>query len=468
MSISSIPQPKSKSQIDHETPLQMFRRLLPRTIVAADRDAMGLRCPFPKARALGYSEICPNTDERVIFIIVDADAAPVYEVDPLTGELVRVNVAATSWIDAGLPPPNLIIENPKTGHAHLVWILEDPLILSTQTRALRYAQAIQRAMTRAIGERISYAWPMASMHNPFSERYTVREVCPTPYRLDTLAAGLDLAAPPREFRVIGRDDVIGLPHGQRNDGLFWHLMNAAAPRLMSRCKTEGEYIDSIMDYAADLNATFQPPMDGKELQTVASRVATIYRPYVQRDRAAELKAQRHAEGRTREAYEAPTREREREAHRLRALGLTIAQIAERLGVVIRTVKRYLSRAIDMVIGVIPIQGNVPCEPGRNATSTPEEGKKVMQELADQANSKSGNVIDGVLSPWSRLYRAADATDARYRPVIQERVLCAGGAVLQVLDASVRGDQAALRLLRERDLDFANLLTKLLPEMERAA
>lgn len=339
-----------------ESALDRFRRLLPRHVEAADREAMQFRRAMPKPWALKMSELWPNDDERIVCIVVDVDIDPTNQIDPVTHENLSIPSASGTWIDAGVAQPNLILENPTSGHAQLVWLLEDVLWPKQQPKAPRYAEAIQRALTRAIpgGDRC-YTWPTASMHNPFSSRYRVREVRRTPYRLNELAQGLDLETRHSTPRQSRREDIMGLSIGTRNEGLFRHLLHVAY-HLMRRSTDDEAYCGAVMEYASALNATFNPPMDSKELSTIVGQVLR-YRPFSKRDRAGELKAKRHAEGRSREAYEAPTRQREREAHRLRAIGKTIAEIAATLGVVVRTVMRYLSKSVETVIGVIPIQGN---------------------------------------------------------------------------------------------------------------
>jgi len=297
---------------------------------AADREAMhGLAYPQRKPWALQHSEICPNDDERILAIVVDVDAAD----------------AATSWMDAEIARPNFVVTNPRNGHAHFVWLLDDeregPIWVERQARAIRYADAIQRALTKAVGGDLRHtgaAWRTQPMHSPVSDRYVTREIHRHAYRLEELGVGLDLDAPRRAFHdAPGGEDSWEL--GSRNDGVFkWLLRNAG--RVMQRCRDEHEYAMAMEQLASTANDACSPRLDPKEVATIL-KSAMRYRSFRRRDRAAECKAKRHAEGRSREAYLGAVTERRERARHLRAAGWTIPQISAELGVVTRTIDRYV-------------------------------------------------------------------------------------------------------------------------------
>ncbi len=340
MSTLSVPNNQPTCQAETESALNIFRRYLPCKMIGADRSAYQYQRSLPKAWALQCSEIKANDNKRIVCITVDVDS----------------ETASTAWLDAEIAPPNLVIQNPTNGHAHLVWLFDDVLYLSTQHNAPRYAKAIQRALTFALapfGGDPSFSWPNAFMHNPFHERYRTREIHNRLYRLDDLAQGLDLQ-PIRHCQTTTIQDIAGLQEGERNEGLFRFLLSSA-PRVMGRCKDSTAYYEQMADLAFGTNATFDPPLPTKEVGTTLKSVLH-YRRFRKRNRAAERKAKRHADGHSKERFDREMRARIVETHRLAKLKTPWAEIARRIGVTPRTIARYLNKN-EYMIGVARIQGN---------------------------------------------------------------------------------------------------------------
>jgi len=102
-----------------------------------------------------------------------------------------------AWIEAELPAPNLVIVNPRNGHAHLVYLLgawvqtdcSDPRRL----KVVRYAAAIERAYNAALGADPAYTGRFH--HNPLSDAYVTKIGRDAPYSLDELARYVDLYEP---------------------------------------------------------------------------------------------------------------------------------------------------------------------------------------------------------------------------------------------------------------------------------
>ncbi len=103
-----------------------------------------------------------------------------------------------AWIEAELPAPNLVVVNPRNGHAHLIYLLgawvqadfSDPRRL----KVIRYAAAIERAYTAALGA--DQAYPGRFQHNPLSAAYVTKVGRDAPYSLEELARYVDLTTPP--------------------------------------------------------------------------------------------------------------------------------------------------------------------------------------------------------------------------------------------------------------------------------
>lgn len=340
MSDRSVPHHGPLSQVPLGG-LERLRWILPRRLEAADRGAMQFRRLHQKAWALKtFSEIWLNDDQRVNAIVVDADHEPIVTADPLTAMPVVESVAASSWLDAGCVPPNLVVMNPATGHAHLIWLLDDSIWCRQQPKAIRYARAIQVALGRAVGAKDIGSLTM-SAHNPWSTCYQTRVVHAHAYRLDEIARGLDLYL--RTWRLGANrqdDDPDFIPCGARNETIFRVVLSRSGS-IMRRCRDEKEYEAALQSEATRIHGRCEAALDACEISCAVEWIIK-HRPFRCRDRAAECRARRHAEGRSWAARTAPTRAREAEARRLRTEEhLTIVAIAERLGVTTRTVDRYL-------------------------------------------------------------------------------------------------------------------------------
>jgi len=93
--------------------------------------------------------------------------------------------------------PNLVVVNPRNGHAHLVYLLgawvQTDFGDSRRLKVVRYAAAIERAYTAALGADPAYTGRF--QHNPLSDAYVTKIGRDTPYSLDELARYVDLNEP---------------------------------------------------------------------------------------------------------------------------------------------------------------------------------------------------------------------------------------------------------------------------------
>ncbi|MGB8266081.1 MAG: replication initiation protein [Candidatus Velthaea sp.] len=332
--------------------------MLPRELEATDREAWQYRRHHSKGWAVRkFSEIWPNDDKRIILIQVDVDLAPIETVDLLTGLPVFESAAAASWVGAGVPPPNFVVVRKATLHAHLVWLLDDPIWVGKQKTAPRFARALQRALGVAVGAK-DLGSLQNGVHNPWSDANQIRIVHDRAYRLRELAEHLDVPrpwSPKPDANDEYAEDPVAIISGMRNETIFRTLLHRAY-RIMRHCKDECSYEAALYAEAERLHRLCEAPLDPDEIPDMLTRIPR-YAPFRRRDRAAEVKAKRHAVGRTREAYLAGPTERRERAGRLRQAGKTVAQIAAELGVDERTIRRYLCdiRIDSTRIGPIPIR-----------------------------------------------------------------------------------------------------------------
>jgi hypothetical protein len=101
--------------------------------------------------------------------------------------------AAMDWYDLRVPTPNLAIQNPANGHAHLVYGLSVSIRTATNAKIkpLRYAAAIESALCAALDADRGYCGLIAK--NPLNNFWRVKEWSSSFYCLDELADSLDLS-----------------------------------------------------------------------------------------------------------------------------------------------------------------------------------------------------------------------------------------------------------------------------------
>jgi hypothetical protein len=294
------------------------------------------------------SEVVLNCPERIVALVADVDLAPLVVVGD-DGAQTITYPSTTAWKAAGVAEPNLIVLNRVTGHAHLIWLLSHAVFARTQPRAPRYARRIQRALAKACGATDRGSLSMTA-HNPWSPVYETIVVSSERRRLADLAQGLVLEREwtPQFCATNLGEDPVTIPEGTRNQTIFWSVLRAAA-RIMRRCHSPEEYARALGSEALRFHGFCSAPLDDDEIPHMVRWIAEKF-PFRRRDRAAELKAKRHAEGRTWAARVARTNEGRAKAIRLRREGRTIPAIASALGVTTRTVDRYLrsTRQIDAI------------------------------------------------------------------------------------------------------------------------
>jgi hypothetical protein len=131
-----------------------------------------------KAKALKYRCLQFNGPKYLSYLVFDVD-------DP---------EAALAWQEANLPRPTLVIESPRTGHAHYAYELATPVKLENKKSA-RYAYAIRDAMRASLrGADLDYCGLLTK--NAFHPDWRV-ETHDHAYTFSELAEHLDLERRPR-------------------------------------------------------------------------------------------------------------------------------------------------------------------------------------------------------------------------------------------------------------------------------
>lgn len=180
---------------------------------------------------------------------------------------------ALAWEDANLPLPNLIMTNPKNGHAHLLYEIKEGIWKKSpkdprpgEALPVRYLQAVYKAMAEALGADKSY--PGLLVKNPLHDAWTVTYGNQQPYTLGELSAHLDLLPAPKNGKLI--EDVDG-----RNCTLFCSL-RFFSYRVVNEYRDNHNFLsfkDDLWDELQTLNDELPNPLMDSELRGILKSVA---------------------------------------------------------------------------------------------------------------------------------------------------------------------------------------------------
>ena len=276
-----------------------------------------------QAIEMPYIQLNQPTQRHVIVIDVD---------DPQ---------ATIAWEHVA-PTPNLTIKNPKNGHAHLLYSLDEPVCVSGQARMgpVRYLAAVTDALNDAVGGDPGYTGHIAK--TPTIPDWQTLEWTPEPYSLEDLAWSLDLDRHQARER---RTPVSGTLHaGWRNVGLFDGLRYWAYGAISS-FRDRGDWSGwcaAVMSRASAINAEqCDPPLGTVEVRATARSVMRwVWNRYEARASDAQFSA-----------VQASRASRKGSALRQDGLellrkGLSVRDVAEATGASQRTVKRWRKRLAE--------------------------------------------------------------------------------------------------------------------------
>lgn len=176
--------------------------------------------------------------------------------------------AALAWEKSHLPPPTLTITNPGNGHAHLLYGLVTPVVMSDAARdaPIRYAAALQAALLAKLCADPGYAGLIAK--NPFHEAWSAQWLQQL-YTLGDLAEYVHL---PKGLPK--RSELAGVGLG-RNCTLFDELRAWAyqwVREYQSNDASPTQWQSAVLGQAERLNV-FDLPLAFNEVKAVAKSVA---------------------------------------------------------------------------------------------------------------------------------------------------------------------------------------------------
>ena len=212
-------------------------------------DHFSQNAPRSLPAALGKKYIQLNPPNLLGFIVVDVDRAG----------------AADAWQDAGLPPPTWCAINPKNGHAHLVWALEQPVWAGGENqRPGHFFKATEEAFRIKLAGDPGYAGLLSK--NPISRAHHLHFPAGIRlYDLVYLSEFIDLPKRLRKRRETPEE-------GWRNCGVFDELRGWAYVAV-SEFSDPATFGASCAVRAHQINAVLARPMDAGEVLHIARSVA---------------------------------------------------------------------------------------------------------------------------------------------------------------------------------------------------
>jgi hypothetical protein len=234
--------------------LKIFAENLPRRPYCTNEPREG-QTVRGRDEALSFSHLQPNTSGKVVWLAFDVDQPD----------------GATCWSRLSAPPPTLAIENPRNGHAHLLYALETPVPRTDAARAkpLLYLAAAQEGIRRKLRADPGYSGHLCK--NPLHPRWQTQQWATT-YTLADLAEWVDLPRIADMKKRVSDPDYAGLG---RNCELFERLRTPAYS-LVRRFWIPGgfeHFRDALRALAEDFNAGFAVPLPMAEVRAISASCA---------------------------------------------------------------------------------------------------------------------------------------------------------------------------------------------------
>jgi len=271
----------------------------------------------PKQTALLRRYIRLNTEGRVSWLFFDIDR----------------DDAALAYDEANVAVPNVVVQNPENGHAHLGYCLETPIITSNKARQkpLAFQRAIARGMTRRLGADLGYRNYLSKnpLHPDWRTTWLQRQL----YQLHDLAFWLE----PEDMQFTREASTTEFADAGRNCALTSELGKFGL-RMAWRHRDIGgsfeEFRRVLQERAFDLNSDFEEPLRMAELVGIVRSIGNWSWSQSTREMFSEI--QRHRARKRR-------REKEQIMNDISNLNdLNAAELARKLGCSKRHARRYRS------------------------------------------------------------------------------------------------------------------------------
>ncbi len=238
--------------MEHSAVWDRFGDLLPARPYCADYLNEGLLIRA-RRKALQFRHVQYNDPLRTFWLPFDVDREDAFD----------------AWERGDLPAPNIIVTNPDNGHAHLSWLLKTPVLLKGRPAPIRYAEAVQRGMSRRLEADPGYAGLIAK--NPRHDDWRTQWLAPNAYDLADLAGWLTDAD--MRFRPKTREDMGFLG---RNVQVFDGVRQFAY-REVRAFRRNGGTVEAfqarLVNVGAGFNSEFSSPLGPREVVAIAKSIS---------------------------------------------------------------------------------------------------------------------------------------------------------------------------------------------------
>ena len=283
----------------------------------------------PKNSAISFKYIQPNSPFYQHYFVLDLD----YE-SALSEILYSLD---------GIPMPNFVAETPNSGRLHAFFELKTPIYTTDASRQkpIMLANAIYLRLQQLFGADVGYSGLISK--NPIHEQWRTYSLRKKPYTLTELSSKLDIdwqeaKKPPKQHEAIGLGRNCYIFHTAR----FW----AYKAVREYRGKTYNNWLQAVIDHCSKLNEGITEPMQYNEIKGIAKSIsrycwkkdAYCYQEFIDRQtRKGKLGNEKSLL--TRRTKQKINIEK---AQRLKALNVSLKEIAKQCGVNERTVRRWLN------------------------------------------------------------------------------------------------------------------------------
>ena len=277
-----------------------------------------------KAAALGKRHVQVNSPYLLRSLVFDVDQ----------DDAARA-VQSLAYDDETIPAPSWITVNPHTEHAHVGYLIAEPITTSNAARRapVEYAADIQRTLTARMGADRAYANVVT--RNPLHRGHVTAWGPSEPYTLGDLHKPLG-KLDPKPSKLI-RETGLG-----RNVALF-DTVREFAYREWKRHECYDTFYRAVHAKAVGMNVgSFDAPLSPTEARTVARSVSSWTWGTFNRETFTEIQ-------RNRAMRQASVKARENVVKALRSAAdegnkLTAAQIMGLYDVSMRTARSYIAEA----------------------------------------------------------------------------------------------------------------------------
>lgn len=202
-----------------------------------------------KKQAIKHAYIQPNHPAVVRWLVFDLDCEQ----------------ALFAFHDKNVPRPQLIIKNPKNGHAHYCYKLSEKVGLwsNSSQRAINYLNAVYNALRRKLGADMGYSGNL--IKNPAHSNWqTYITGAKKSYTLGELAEYLDLTEPTTKPKSANDE------HFGRNCSVF-HTTRRQAYAIAHK-HDYNTLFTAVLAIANEQNAKFDNPMTPNEVRHIAKSI----------------------------------------------------------------------------------------------------------------------------------------------------------------------------------------------------